>query len=93
MKYNDDDMLKLSGIQHYRFCPRQWALIHIDQQWEDNRLTIEGQLLHKHVDNSSYRQKCGDYISMRSVNIASHELGLYGISDLIELHPTADDVN
>ena len=45
MKYNDDDMLKLSGIQHYRFCPRQWALIHIDQQWEDNRLTIEGQLL------------------------------------------------
>ena len=44
--YNEDDMLMLSGIQHFRFCPRQWALIHIEQQWDDNRLTIEGQILH-----------------------------------------------
>lgn len=88
--YNDDDMLMLSGIQHYRFCPRQWALIHIEQQWADNRLTMEGEVLHKHVDDAAYRQKCGDYISLRSVNIASHELGLYGISDIIELHPTDD---
>ena len=80
----------LSGIQHYRFCPRQWALIHLEQQWDDNRLTIEGQLLHKHVDDPFYRQKCGDHISLRSVNIASHELGLYGISDAIELLPSDD---
>ena len=49
--YSEDDMLMLSGIQHYRFCPRQWALVHLEQQWDDNRLTIEGQLLHKHVDD------------------------------------------
>ena len=83
--YSEDDMLMLSGIQHYRFCPRQWALIHLEQQWDDNRQTIEGQLLHKHVDDPFYRQKCGDHITLRSVSIASRELGLYGISDAIEL--------
>ena len=72
--YSEDDMLMLSGIQHFRFCPRQWALIHIEQQWDDNRLTIEGKILHKHVDDPFYRQKCGDQITLRAVNIASHEL-------------------
>lgn len=85
MHYDDDDMLMLSGIQHYMYCPRQWALIHIEQQWADNRLTAEGGLLHKHVDNPAYRQKNGDIITLRAVHIASEKLGLYGISDAIEL--------
>ena len=91
--YSEDDMLMLSGIQHFRFCPRQWALIHIEQQWNDNRLTIEGQILHKHVDDPFYRQKCGDQITLRAVNIASRELGLYGISDAIELFPSQSTEN
>ena len=78
----------LSGIQHYMFCPRQWALIHIEQQWADNRLTIEGQLLHKNVDNPFYRQKNGDTITLRSLHIASKRLGLYGITDAVELIPS-----
>lgn len=86
--YSEDEMLMLSGIQHFKFCPRQWALIHIEQQWNDNRLTIEGQILHKHVDDPFYRQKCGDLITLRAVNVASRELGLYGILDAIELHPS-----
>lgn len=88
MYYKDDDMLMLSGIQHYMYCPRQWALIHIEQQWADNRLTAEGELLHKNVDNPAYRQKNGDTISLRAVHIASHTLGLYGICDAIELLPS-----
>jgi len=91
--YSDDDMLMLSGIQHFRFCPRQWALIHIEQQWDDNRLTMEGRLLHQHADDPFYRQKCGDYISLRSVNVASRQLGLYGITDVVELHPAEDNGN
>lgn len=91
--YSDDDMLMLSGIQHFRFCPRQWALIHIDQQWDDNRLTMEGTLMHQHADDPFYRQKCGDYISLRSVSVASHQLGLYGVTDVVELHPADDDEN
>ncbi len=81
-------MLMLSGIQHYMFCPRQWALIHIEQQWAENRLTTEGQLLHKNVDNPFYRQKNGDTITLRSLHIASKRLGLYGITDAVELIPS-----
>lgn len=88
MHYEDDQMLLLSGIQHYMYCPRQWALIHIEQQWNENRLTAEGHILHQHVDNPAYRQKNGDVITLRAVHIASHTLGLYGITDAIELLPS-----
>lgn len=93
MDYSEDDMLMLSGIQHYMFCPRQWALIHIEQQWEENKLTVEGNLLHSNVDNPFYRQKNGETITLRSVSIASKKLGLYGITDAIELKSTKDTVN
>lgn len=89
--YTEEEMLMLSGIQHYMFCPRQWALIHIEQQWADNRLTTEGELLHTNVDNPFYRQKNGDCITLRSVHVASQRLGLYGITDAIELLPTDEE--
>ena len=93
MYYDDDQMLMLSGIQHYMFCLRQWALIHVEQQWADNRLTAEGEVLHKNVDDPSYRQKNGDTITLRGVHIASHALGLYGICDAIELLPSETKEN
>ena len=86
-------MLMLSGIQHYMFCPRQWALIHIEQQWAENKLTTEGNILHQNVDNPFYRQKNGDAITLRSLHIASKELGLYGITDAVELIPSASPEN
>lgn len=86
--YTEDEMLMLSGIQHFMFCPRQWALIHIEQQWADNKLTAEGNILHQNVDNPFYRQKNGDVITLRSLHIASKELGLYGITDAVELVPS-----
>ena len=91
--YDDDQMLMLSGIQHYMYCPRQWALIHIEQQWGDNRLTVEGHLLHQNVDNPAYRQKNGDVITLRAVHVASHTLGLYGVTDAIELFPSDESSN
>lgn len=91
--YSEEDMLMLSGIQHFVFCPRQWGLIHIAQEWEDNRLTTEGQLLHENVDNPFYRQKNGETITLRSVHIASKKLGLYGIADAIELLPATSSEN
>ena len=93
MYYDDDQMLMLSGIQHYMFCPRQWALIHVEQQWADNRLTAEGEILHKNVDDPTYRQKNGDTITLRAVHVASHALGLYGICDAIELLPSETKEN
>lgn len=86
--YTEDELLQLSGIQHYVFCPRQWALIHIEQQWTDNSLTAEGTLLHGNVDNPFLRETNGSQtITLRGVRLASPVLGLSGISDAVEIYP------
>ncbi len=83
--YEDDDLLMLSGIQHFAFCPRQWGLIHIEQQWEENHLTVEGQWLHRKVDNPHAMERNKNVVHLRSVALVSHELGFSGIADLLEL--------
>lgn len=81
----------MSGIQHFVFCPRQWALIHLEQQWEDNALTIEGHLLHENVDNPNIRERNGSaVITLRGVRLASKKIGLSGVADAVELHPYPD---
>lgn len=86
--YEEDDMLQLSGIQHYMFCPRQWALIHLDQIWADNYLTAEGTLLHHNVDNPFIRETGHDItLTIRGLRIASPQLGLSGITDALEIIP------
>ena len=82
--YNDDDYLKISGIQHYSFCKRQWALIHIEQQWVENSRTIEGKYLHTRVDNPFEREKRGDALILRAVGLSSSALGVYGVADVVE---------
>lgn len=86
--YSEDEMLQLSGIQHFVFCPRQWALIHIDQCWEDNGLTAEGSMLHENVDNPFLRETNGSsVITLRGLRLSSSSLGLSGIADAVEIHP------
>lgn len=89
--YTDDQLLMLSGIQHFAFCPRQWALDHIAQQWEDNHLTIEGEWLHRNVDDPYSMGYDGGNVILRSVPVKSYELGFYGIADLLELTPLDDE--
>ncbi|MCH4156626.1 MAG: CRISPR-associated protein Cas4 [Muribaculaceae bacterium] len=91
--FSDEDMLMLSGIQHYMFCPRQWALIHIENQWEENLLTIEGQILHARVDDPFYTSVQKDHIILRSMPIVSHTIGLNGIADAVEMIKTNDPEN
>lgn len=92
--YSEEDMLMLSGIQHIAFCERQWALIHIEQQWEENILTIEGQFMHERADDPFETEKRGNTITLRAVSLASFSLGLYGRADVIELNKTKqDDMN
>lgn len=89
--YADEDMLQLSGIQHYVFCPRQWALIHLEQEWTDNRLTAEGSMLHANVDNPSVRETNGSpTLTLRGLKLASSRLGLTGIADAVEVEPLPD---
>ena len=86
--YADEDMLQLSGIQHYVFCPRQWALIHLEQQWTDNYLTAQGSMLHTNVDNPAVRETNGSpTITLRGLRLASPRLGISGIADAVEIKP------
>ncbi|KOY12995.1 CRISPR-associated protein Cas4 [Paenibacillus xylanivorans] len=82
--YNEEDYLLLSGIQHFNFCRRQWALIHIEQQWEDNVRTIEGDHLHRKADQPAIREKRGDKLVVRALPVQSRELGITGICDVVE---------
>lgn len=81
---NEDDYLMLSGIQHFEFCPRQWALIHIEQQWEENVRTVEGQYLHRNADQPFFREKRGEKVTVRSLRVQSHELAITGVCDVVE---------
>jgi len=86
LKYNEDDLLLLSGIQHFAYCPRQWALIHIEKQWDESLSTMEGKQLHERVDNPNFFESRGDILIARSVPLSSYKLGFYGVSDVIEFH-------
>lgn len=86
VEYGDEGLLMLSGIQHICFCERQWALIHIESQWADNRLTVEGEYLHRKVDEPLLMERRKEVVVLRSVSIVSRVLGLYGISDVVEMH-------
>lgn len=84
MVNNEDDYLMLSGIQHFQFCKRQWALIHIEQQWEENVRTIEGQYIHTKVDEPFIREKRGNKVIVRALPIKSNKLKISGICDVVE---------
>ncbi|AJY75568.1 CRISPR-associated protein Cas4 [Paenibacillus beijingensis] len=85
MDYNEDDhYLMLSGIQHFQFCKRQWALIHIEQQWEENVRTIEGEHLHRNADQPFTREKRGDKLIVRAMPVKSESLKITGVCDVVE---------
>ena len=64
----EDDLLPISALQHFVFCPRQCALIHVERLWAENRLTAEGQLLHARVQSgeTTTRGSCGSCAGCRS---------------------------
>lgn len=82
--YSEEEYLMLSGIQHMAFCERQWALIHIEQQWQENILTTEGKHLHEHADNPFENDTRREIRTTRGVAIFSSRLGLRGIADVVQ---------
>ncbi|EJR80194.1 MULTISPECIES: CRISPR-associated protein Cas4 [Bacillus cereus group] len=85
MECNEDNSyLMLSGIQHFQFCKRQWALIHIEQQWEENVRTIEGKFLHQKADQPFIKEKRGNKFTVRAMPIKSNELRITGVCDVVE---------
>lgn len=81
---NEDEYLMLSGIQHFKFCKRQWALIHIEQQWAENVKTIEGKHLHEKADQPFIREKRKNKLIVRGMPIQSRVLKINGICDVVE---------
>lgn len=83
MNRNEDDFLLLSGIQHFCFCRRQWALIHIEHLWSENALTAEGRVVHERVHDPALRESRKDVLTVRAMPIKSEQLGVTGECDAV----------
>lgn len=88
--YPESDLLPLSALQHLVFCPRQCALIYLEQAWEENALTAEGRILHERADAAKPEWKGGIRI-VRSLRLRSLRLGLTGVADVVEFHPVIEE--
>ena len=86
---DDADPIALSALQHYLFCPRQCALIHVEQAWAENRFTAEGRLMHEATAAAGHEVRRGVRV-VTAMPLASTALGVSGIADLVELHPRDD---
>ena len=84
MAAGTEDYLLLSGIQHFCFCRRQWALIHVEQQWSENLHTAEGRLEHARCHDDTLSEKRRDRLLVRGMQVVSHRLRLSGVCDVVE---------
>ena len=90
--YEEDEFLQLSGIQHFAFCRRQWALAYIELQWQENVRTVEGRLLHERTHDTSIREKRGELLVVRAMPVHSREMGVSGECDVVEFYRSEDGV-
>lgn len=93
MEYSEDDYLMISGIQHFKFCRRQWALIHIEQQWAENEHTVIGELMHKKAHDPYITEKRKDTIIARALPVSSRIMGVSGECDIVEFHKCEDGIH
>jgi CRISPR-associated exonuclease Cas4 len=82
-----DDLIPLSALQHYLYCPRQCALIHVEQAWAENRFTAEGRVLHEATSEIGHEKRRGVRV-VTAMPLVSRRLGVSGIADLVEMHKT-----
>jgi CRISPR-associated exonuclease Cas4 len=79
----EDLLLPISALQHYLFCPRQCALIHVERLWAENAATAEGRILHEKADSGKASRRGGLH-TLRSVQLRSFALGVAGVADVVE---------
>jgi len=87
----EDDLIHLSAIQHYAFCQRQCALIHVEQLWSESGLTAEGRIMHERVHEQDCKSR-GDVRTEYGVHLRSLKLGLIGKADVVEFHRVSKDI-
>lgn len=86
---DDDDSIPISALQHYLYCPRQWALIHLERVWTENVQTAQGRLLHQRSDEPAAGQRHG-VRTLTALSLRHAELGLVGVADVVEIRPAPD---
>lgn len=84
-----EDEILISAIEHYSYCPRQCALIHVEHVFEENVFTMRGQQAHARVSEAKSTME-GDVRMERALPVWSESLGLYGVADIVEFHPNGD---
>lgn len=84
--YSESDLLPLSGLAHMAFCERRWALVHIEQQWQENRFTAEGNHLHEKAHSAEVESRPGILVR-RTLPLHSLRLGITGQADIVEFLP------
>ena len=82
----------LSGLQHFVYCRRQWALIHIEQQWAENERTVDGKLFHRVAHEGGRIEKRGDLLIARGLSVKSAALGISGVCDVVEFHRAEEGI-
>lgn len=76
----------LSGLNHFMFCRRRWALVHIEQLWNENEYTLDGHYMHERVHDASFTESRGSVLLSRGMPIRSTLLNITGVCDMVELH-------
>lgn len=88
----DRDFLQISGLQHFAYCPRQWALIHLEQQWQENDRTADGRIFHTRAHDGAAREMRGNILILHGLRISSEKLGISGTCDVVEFHRSPNGI-
>ena len=88
MVYAEEDFRMISELQHFAFCLRQWALIHLEQEWSDNFLTAQGNIIHRRAHTENCAEKRSRLLTVRGLRVFSPTLGVSGQWDVVEFTQT-----
>lgn len=88
----DSEALMLSGLQHFLFCRRQWALIHLEQQWAENEHTADGAIFHTRTHDEKQTELRSDVLTVRGLRVQSRRMHVTGVCDVVEFHRDAHGV-
>lgn len=86
--FDESDLLQIAGVQHFFYCERQWALIHIEDMWAEDGRTAKGRVVHQRVHEPKYSRRQGDVITTTGMMVRSLVHGFYGICDSVEFIPS-----
>lgn len=84
-EWNENDLIMLSALEHYSYCPRQCALIHVEQSFDENVFTLRGRVVHERVDEPDSQLEDGIRVE-RALPLWCNRLGLTGKADVVEFH-------